>query len=230
MLASGRVMLRRVLTLAVLAGVLAAPAVAQADAFTDVFADYQKDGRIDPCAHSQADLRAAKGRVPNDIEQYAPDFPQALDEALEDRARSACPGSAAAEPSATTTSTTAAPAQAAAPPAAPGGAAAPAATVPTPPGTAQPVPAAADGAIVTAAAKTADRGVADAPAPLVGLAILGGVALLGLLLWGLARFFAWDPAWVAGARHAVQEAGWRASGLWDDFTDWLRPGRRGGAA
>src|SRR3712207_9344696 len=93
MLASGRVMLRRALTLAVLAGVLAAPAVAQADAFTDVFADYQEDGRIDPCAHSQADLRAAKGRIPNDIEQYAPDFPQALDEALEDRARSACPGS-----------------------------------------------------------------------------------------------------------------------------------------
>ena len=229
MLASGRVMLRRAVLLAALAGALAAPAAAHADAFTDVFADYQKDGRIDPCAHSQADLRAAKGRIPNDIEQYAPDFPQALDEALEDRARSACPGSEAKAAAPTTTATTAAPESGAAPTATTQ-AAAPTSTVPSPPGSAQPVPAAADGAIVNAAARTADRGAAEPPAPLVALAILGGLVLLGLLLWGLARFFAWDPAWVAGARHAVQEAGWRASGLWDDFTDWLRPGRRGGAA
>ena len=220
-------MVRRAITLAALAGALAAPATAQADAFSDVFADYQKDGRIDPCAHSQADLRAAKGKIPNDIEQYAPDFPQELDEAAEDRARSACPstGSAAAAPTATTTATTTA-AQGAPAPTATTDVAAPAATVPSPPGSAQPVPAAADGAIVNAAARSADRGTDEPPAPLIALAAVGGLLLLGLLLWGLARFFAWDPAWLAGARHAVQEAGWRAGGLWDDFTDWLRPGRR----
>jgi hypothetical protein len=216
--------------LAALAGVLAAPAAAHADAFTDVFADYQKDGRIDPCAHSQADLRAAKGKIPNDIEQYAPDFPAALDEAAEDRARSACPSSgAAAGATATTGGTTAA---AGAPDDAKPTSeiAAPTATVPAPPGSAQPAAAAADGAIVNAAAKTPQRGASEPPAPLIALAVVGGVLLLALLLWGLARFFAWDPAWLAGARHAVQEAGWRAGGLWDDFTDWLRPGRRGGAA
>jgi hypothetical protein len=222
-------MLRRALTLAVLAGVLAAPAAAQADAFTDVFADYQKDGRIDPCAHSQADLRAAKGKVPNDIEQYAPDFPAALDEAAEDRARSACPESGGAAGATTTTG-----GATGAEDASPGGKpstelTAPTSTVPTPPGSAQPVAAAADGAIVNAAARTPERGAADTPAPLIALAIVGGLVLLGLLLWGVARFFAWDPAWLAGARHAVQEAGWHAGGLWDDFTDWLRPGRRGGA-
>ena len=83
-------MLRRTAILAALAGVLAVPAVASADAFDDVFADYQKDGRIDACKHSERDLKAARGQVPNDIEQYAPDFPAALDEALEDRARSGC--------------------------------------------------------------------------------------------------------------------------------------------
>jgi hypothetical protein len=60
---------------------------------------------------------------------------------------------------------------------------------------------------------------------LVVLAVLGGLLLLGLLAWGLARFFAWDPAWLAGARHAVAEAGWRTSGAWADFSDWLRRGR-----
>ena len=216
-------MVRRAFMLAALAGALAAPAVAHADAFSDVFADYQKDGRIDPCAHSPSDLRAAKGKIPNDIEQYAPDFPQALDEAAEDRARSACPTTGAAAPTSTTqaTATQAAPA-----PTTTSAVGAPTATVPSPPGSAQPVPAAADGAIVNAAARSADPGAAEPPAPLIALGAIGGIVLLGLLLWGLARFFAWDPAWLAGARHAVQEAGWRAGGLWDDFTDWLRPGRR----
>jgi cobalamin biosynthesis Mg chelatase CobN len=221
-------MLRRALTLAVLAGALVVPATAQADAFTDVFADYQKDGRIDPCAHSASELRAAKGKVPSDIEQYAPDFPQALDAAAEDRARSACPSSGAAAGTTTTTGKAAPPAdEGAGTPAAE--VTAPTSTVPTPPGSAQPAPAAADGAIVNAAARTAERGASEPPAPLIALAVVGGLLLLGLLLWGLARFFAWDPAWLAGTRHAVQEAGWRAGGLWDDFTDWLRPGRRGGA-
>ena len=216
-------MVRRAFMLAALAGALAAPAVAHADAFSDVFADYQKDGRIDPCAHSPSDLRAAKGKIPNDIEQYAPDFPQALDEAAEDRARSACPttGNAAPAPTTTTTATPAAPAPTAT---ADGGA--PTATVPSPPGSAQPAPVAADGAIVNAAARSADPGASEPPAPLIVLAVLGALVLLGLLLWALARFFAWDPGWLAGSRHAVQEAGWRAGGLWDDFTDWLRPGRR----
>lgn len=84
--------------------------------------------------------------------------------------------------------------------------------------------------VFAGASAPAIRGAAEPSAPLMALAIVGGLVLVGLLLWGLARFFAWDPAWLAGARHAVQEAGWQASGLWDDFTDWLRPGRRGGAA
>lgn len=224
-------MLRRAITLAVLAGALAAPAAAQADAFDDVFADYQKDAKIDPCAHSQADLRDAKGKIPNDIEQYAPDFPEALDEALEARARASCAKDGTATPVATTAPTATAPAPTTTPaPAATPTETLPAAggaTVPQPPGTAQPAPAAADDAIASAAATDADKGADDIPAPLIVLAAVGAVLLLVLLVYGIARFFAIDPAWVQGSRHAIAEAGWRAGGLWDDFTDWLRPGRRG---
>lgn len=217
--------------LAVLAGALAAPAAAQADAFEDVFADYQKDAKIDPCAHDQADLRAAKGKIPNDIEQYAPDFPDALDEALEARARTTCPKKGEAAAAAATTSATTQPAPVATAPentqqqteTVAGGAT----TVPQPPGTAQPAQVADDDAIVNAAQTDADKGADDIPAPLILLAVVGAIVLLVLLVWGTARFFAWDPAWVQGSRHAIAEAGWRAGGLWDDFTDWLRPGRRG---
>src|SRR3712207_3837337 len=76
------------LALALLA--LAAPAAALADAFDDVFEDYQRDARIDPCRHSEKTLQDARRQVPNDIEQYAPDFPDALEDALERRARGDC--------------------------------------------------------------------------------------------------------------------------------------------
>ena len=75
---------------AVCALTLLLPATALADPFDDVFADYQKDGRIDPCAHSPKVLQQAKADIPNDIEQYAPDFPAELDEAMEARARANC--------------------------------------------------------------------------------------------------------------------------------------------
>lgn len=240
---------RRVIMLAALAAMLCAPAVAQGDAFDDVFRDYAKHGKIRPCEHTAAELRSAKRQVPNDIEQYAPDFPDALDQALEDRARSGCAkagaagggGSAAGGAGASGTSsgtaagaapTAAGAGSAAGAAATPAGTPAPpapgsAASVPQPPGAAQPAPPASDGAIVNAAQRTAARGADGVPAPLIALAVLGALVLIALLVWGLARFFAWDPAWLAGARHATQEAGWHVSGLWDDFTDWLRPGRRG---
>ncbi len=223
-------MSRRPLVLAVLAAALAAPSAAHADAFDDVFADYQADGRITACKHSQAALESAQDQVPSDIEQYAPDFPAALEEALENRARSGCAkdGTAAG----TTAGVDGAPAPgsdggtaggATAP--APGSDAGAAGAVPSPPGTAKPAPAAADGAIANAAARTEERGSDTAPAPLVALAVLGGLLALALLLWARLRCFAWEPRWLAGTRHAVAEAGWRTSGAWEDFTDWLRRGR-----
>ena len=96
---------------------------------------------------------------------------------------------------------------------------------PAPPGTAQPAEPANDGAIANAAARDQESG-SDVPAPLVALAVLGALLALAAIVWGLFRFFAWEPRWLLGARHAVAEAGWRTGGAWADFTDWLRSRRR----
>src|SRR3954469_14451565 len=68
----------------------AAPAAHAASAFEQVLSDYQKDGKIDPCAHTENELRDAAGQIPNDIEQYAPDFPTALQDAIDARTQGKC--------------------------------------------------------------------------------------------------------------------------------------------
>ena len=95
---------------------------------------------------------------------------------------------------------------------------------PAPAGTAQPAGPADDGAIANAAAREKETG-ADVPAPLVALLVTAGLLALAGLLWGLFRFFAWEPRWLLSARHAVAEAGWRTGGAWAEFTDWLRARR-----
>jgi len=197
----------------------AAPA-AYADAFDRIFHEYQKTGKVDPCHFSQQDLEKAQGQVPNDIEAYAPDFPEALQAAAEQRASGACaqkqsgaapaPAGAAA-PAATPPGTP--------PPATPGATGAPAPT-PDP----QPAATAADQAIAKAA-DTKRVSDAGAPAPVVALAAIWLLLALGGLGYALARWLAWEPRWAGGTRHAVGEAGWRASALWAEFTDWLRLGR-----
>jgi hypothetical protein len=213
---------------------LVTPVAAHADAFDQVFAQYQHTGKIDGCSFSAKELEQAKSQVPNDIEQYAPDFPDALDAAAAQRAKGACAkGPAAAAP---TTSQAPATGAAATPPA-PGSAAPPGttgtatvtsggaqpATAPQP----QPDPKAAavvaDDAI-PAAARTAGKS-AGADSAVVLLAVLGGLVVLALALWGAARWWAFEPPWVVRWRHAVAEAGWRASNAWSEFADWVRLGR-----
>jgi hypothetical protein len=213
---------------------LAAPA-AHAAGFDNVFGDYKKDGKIDPCRWSAADLERAKDDVPPDIEQYAPDFPDALDVAIEARAKGACKKDAkkpagsgdAAAPAAPTppASGGSAPAPAAGTPAAPTPGAAPDPT-PAPTASATPAGAPTDGAIAKAAdARRASSGAGDAPAPLVGLGVLAALLALAALAYGLARWLAWEPAWALRARHAAGEAGWRAGNTWSEFADWVRLGR-----
>ena len=217
-------------TLACLAA-LAAPVAAHADAFDQVFAQYQRTGKIDGCKFSAAQLEQAKAEVPNDIEQYAPDFPDALDAAAAQRAKGACakkpaPSQATATTPAagTTTATTGAGS-------APAGTTtpapvvtAPATTTPQPQPDPQPAPAAADDAI-PAAATSAQHDSGGAGAGVVLLAVAVGLLLLGLALWGAARWWAYEPPWLVRWRHAAAEAGWRAGNAWAEFTDWLRLGR-----
>lgn len=222
--------------------------------YRDLIKAYQAKGRIDGCKYSAKKLASAAKGVPPDIDTYAPDFLDALDVASRQRASGDCDAKASAKTPGSTTSGaaaagtavaaagsgaagtpgggapgTAAPAGSAPAPGAPSGATgatgAAAAAPATPAPTAEPSasPAAADGSVANAADRTTrdDR----VPFPLVLLAVLAGLALLGALLWALARFLAFDPPWLAEGRHATSEAGWRASASWAEFTDWVRLGR-----
>jgi len=231
-----------------LAGALLLPASAHAgpsEDFLAVYKSYQAAGVVNGCKFSAQKLASAKKGVPPDIDTYAPDFADALDAALRQRASGECE-KAAAKPVSQRSANTSAPggppsAPAAGAPAAPaaGANAAPAArgasgTVGAATATTTPAPApevaaaaaASDGSVASAAGRNASATTADdAPFPLVLLAVLTGLGLLLGLVWALGRFFALDPPWLAAGRHATAEAGWRASASWAEFTDWVRLGR-----
>src|SRR4051794_1575433 len=82
--------MRRLLVISVVVLGVSASAAWARGSFDSVFADYTRDGKISPCKHSAADLQRARSDIPPDIEQYAPDFPEALDAAIEARARGEC--------------------------------------------------------------------------------------------------------------------------------------------
>jgi hypothetical protein len=211
--------------IAVLLALLAVVPAAQASAFKDIFGAYKQTGQVDACKWSARQLADAKQQVPNDIEQYAPDFPNALNDAISKRAAGGCSKQAAA--AAPTTSTPASPpSQPTATTGVPPGTtpAAPASSqAPQPTPTSNPAPAIADKAVLAASkSRSSDAGI---PAPLVALAIIGALMALAALLYGLARWWAWEPHWLVRARHAGAEASWRASGSWAEFMDWLRLGR-----
>jgi hypothetical protein len=198
--------------------------------------DFETDGVITPCKHTVAALEKTSKLEPSEVAQLSPDFPPAVDAALEARKKDDCKtgegqaaaGSAAAAPTATATPG----AGAAAPPAASatatpkaGATASPSPTAtptaspsPTPVPTATPVP---------TPAPTPAPAPQDEPVPL-GLWILAGIlafaAIAWLVLFVLART-GWGEERLAGPRHAWGEARYRAGGVWGDFTDWLRLGR-----
>jgi hypothetical protein len=215
------------LTSALALSLLAAPLAHASSSFDRIFRAYQQAGKIDPCAFSDAQLQQASKDVPNDIEAYAPDFPNALQAAIEARAGGACKGgaSASATPGASGTPGVGGTAGTPGATAAPAGPA-PAGSTVTPGPTPEPTaaPAASDQAIARSARLVRDSN-AGAPAPVVALGVLGALLVLGGLVYALARWLAWDPRWGRTARHALGEAGWRAGNTWSEFTDWVRLGR-----
>ena len=56
------------------------------------------------------------------------------------------------------------------------------------------------------------------------LAALAALLAVGCAAWGIARLQAYEPHWTRSARHAVAEAGFRASSTWAEFSDWIRLG------
>ncbi len=58
----------------------------------------------------------------------------------------------------------------------------------------------------------------------IAIAALAALLALGCAVWGLARRRAFEPHWWLSLRHAIAEAGFRASATWAEFTDWVRLG------
>ncbi|TMK25304.1 MAG: hypothetical protein E6G62_05745 [Actinobacteria bacterium] len=59
----------------------------------------------------------------------------------------------------------------------------------------------------------------------IALAALAALLALAAAAWAIARWQAYEPHWTVSLRHAMAEAGFRASATWAEFTDWVRLGR-----
>jgi len=61
--------------------------------------------------------------------------------------------------------------------------------------------------------------------PAIAAAALAALIALCCVVWGIARLQAFEPRWTLSLRHAMGEAGFRASATWAEFSDWVRLGR-----
>jgi hypothetical protein len=59
----------------------------------------------------------------------------------------------------------------------------------------------------------------------VVLVVLAALIALGCLAWAAARMLALEPRWTLSLRHALAEAGFRASATWAELADWMRLGK-----
>lgn len=201
---------------------LAAPA-APAASFAQILDDYKADGAIAPCAYSEADLKAARAMIPADLVQYAPGLVDQINAALEAWARGDCDKGAQKE--------RATPVPAAPPPAPPpasGPEPPPAVTPverilppPEPPRTPKPSP-----RLVAVPAAQIGARAADAPAPVLLLGTLGGLATLALVLAVATHRYGWSPErWSGPVSHSFREAGARVADGLADLWDRIRVAR-----
>jgi len=218
-----------------------------------VYDDYRLDGEIEPCDHTAAAYRKTLEEITPEIEEETPAFRpavEAAEQAREDGKKcKGAPASDEEDKSAPKTDAPAAsgsspgstgggsPAQPTSPgPAAPSGGSAPAPSggdapvqSDAPPAT-TPAPAAPVTAAPAPAAEETGPVLLSRPHEGTPLGLLIAVALLGLALLAVLaalalRRLGWGEERLAGVRHTWAEAGYRASGTWADFVDWVRLGR-----
>ncbi len=205
------------------------PAAALANAYDETLREYRTTGAINGCGYTAAELAQAKTQTPKNIKDVAPGYPAQLAVAAAKREK----GCSKAEEKAASTTTSAAGATTGTTGT---GATAtstatqpPATTATQPPATTTIAPnattTAATPAPAPAATQTAPKSAASHKAARLALIVVGALLVMLLLLWAFARWWAWEPHWLARWRHATAEAGWRASAAWAEFTDWLRLGR-----
>lgn len=192
---SGR-RVRGLLPAALAAGALAAlagpVASAGANAYQAVEHAYaiSSTQSIPPCDFSSAELSHAESSVPNDSQQYDQDLIAAIQLALQARADGACKASSHRAANANV----------------PVGTPAPPAVPPLAPST--PIR-------VGSATAATDAGL---PAPLAILAVFAGLALLLAATVAVAHLRGRDSGWLDRSRHSWEEASYRVSGIWSDFS------------
>ncbi|HEX6618878.1 MAG TPA: hypothetical protein VF024_04430 [Solirubrobacteraceae bacterium] len=212
------------------AAVLVMPAAALANDYDDTLRDYRTTGAVNGCKYTAAQLAQAKAQTPKNIKDVAPGYPAQLAVAAakrakgctkaEEKAASTTTSAAGATTGTTGTGATATGTTATAPATQP-----PATTTVAPNATttaATPAPAPAPAA---AATQAAPKSTSSHKGARLALIVVAALLLMLLALWAFARWWAWEPHWLARWRHATAEAGWRASAAWAEFTDWLRLGR-----
>jgi hypothetical protein len=107
----------------------------------------------------------------------------------------------------------------------------------TPPTTSVPAASVPAGAATTIPTTTVKAVIAGQPAThtakhseslsaaAIAAAVIAAVLVLACIAWALARRRAFEPHWLLSLRHAMAEAGFRASATWAEFSDWARLGR-----
>jgi hypothetical protein len=173
---------------AALACLLAASPSALADSALE---QYQRTGQIDPCTASTG------GGIPNDVEQYAPDYLQALKDA---QRRGCNRGVSETKPTDTENGV----------PVASGGTLPPGSTyVPKPPA---PPKTFGDDKVVKHLPLASGRDVTT-PAPVIFLAVMALLALVGGGVAATWRYMGWGLDRFRPIRHAFGEAGFRLRNL-----------------
>jgi hypothetical protein len=162
----------------------AAPADAVGSLYSRVLHAYQANGgTVPPCEFTSKQLESVVAGADTYENQYLADFPNAIDEALSQRASGACSHTISSQSAAISH--------------------------------ARPGPPLRPGPVTAATG-------APVPAPIVLLAVIGGVLLAVLGVGWVARSRGWDPPWAATWRHAWAEAEYRAGAGWANVVDRLR--------
>jgi hypothetical protein len=213
-----------------------------------VYRDYEADGELKTCVHKRRALKRTLRSVDDLYDVDYPEFKPTLEAAIEDYGeelrRCAEEEEAEAAPTPAPTSPPAPPtipAPAAPPAPAPesggapdvgggGGGNDPPARdrKPAPPAEGDVAPVQPSPTPVPPPAAPVEPQLAVSPggdSNLLLPALLLAAALLGLGLAGASAIAARRGGRLAGWHHAWQEAGYRATGAWGDFSDWLRLGR-----
>ena len=210
--------------MAVAGAMLAIAPSAVAD-YQAIYQEYQQEGQIDACRHSAGSLDDARRRVPNDVEQYDPDFAAAINRALSERGRCAGGGSgpggaggAGGDRPGVSINAPGTPGGPGGPPSADG------VLVPRPP---VPPRSRFDAPATPTSASQQGGGVdplgsPQTPAPILFLAGLTALLLAGLGLLSLGRFLGWGPGPLGTVGHGLSEGAMRVGAATGGAFDRLR--------